>query len=81
MREATTMERQKEKLRPKTEGESTGENKPATEDGHRPPRAFKVSPNAKRTVPGRAFILGSETAMRPKRETRCPLPVLRTQRW
>jgi len=45
-------------------------NKPATEDCHRPPRAFKVSPNAKRTAPGSAVILGSETAVRPKRENK-----------
>jgi len=62
------MERQKIKLRPKTEGDSTGENKPAAEDEQRPRRAFKVNPNAKRTTSGGPTTIESETAMQPKRK-------------
>lgn len=62
------MERQKVKLRPKTDGESTGENKPSAEDGARPQRVFKVNPNAKRIAPGSPVIIESESAMQPKRE-------------
>jgi len=62
------MERQKIKLRPKTEGDSTGENKPTPEDVQRPQRAFKVNPNAKRTTSGGPTTIESETAMQPKRK-------------